>query len=422
MKYTKKPMPTYTDMQAEIYPGIVIKEITFQVTEDCCLNCSYCYQHNKSKEKMTFDIAKKFVDQLLNDEIRGFTSDKVGGVIFDFIGGEPLMEIDLISDILEYTLKQMISLNHPWQHHFRISLCSNGILYFTDKVQNFLNMYSPMLSFCISIDGNKELHDKCRVDFNNQGSYDRAISAVRHYREHYSSKMNSKMTLAPSNVEYTYDAVVNLINEEYDEILLNCVYEKGWTWKHANILYNQLIKLSDYIIDNDLYDKVYISMFEEEYFVPMPEDDNENWCGGVNNKMLAISPSGELFDCIRYMKSSLGDNQEPLKLGSIDEGFLTKKIYQDRNENMSNVTRRSQSTDECFYCPVAKGCAWCSALNYEETGSVNKRLTHICVMHKARAYANYYYWNKLYHKLNINKVFVNYLSEEDINNIITGGE
>ena len=63
---------------------------------------------------MTFDIAKKFVDQLLNDEIRGFTSDKVGGVIFDFIGGEPLMEIDLISDILEYTLKQMISLNHPW--------------------------------------------------------------------------------------------------------------------------------------------------------------------------------------------------------------------------------------------------------------------------------------------------------------------
>jgi sulfatase maturation enzyme AslB (radical SAM superfamily) len=123
-----------------------------------------------------------------------------------------------------------------------------------------------MISFCVSIDGNKELHDSCRIDLNGKGSYDRAIAAVHHYREHYDHGITSKMTLAPSNIHYTYDAIVNLINEGYDEIFLNCVFEKGWELSHAKIFYNELIKLADYIIDNNLNDKVYISLFEEKYF------------------------------------------------------------------------------------------------------------------------------------------------------------
>ena len=61
---------------------------------------------------------------------------------------------------------------------------------------------------------------------------------------------------------------------------------------------------------------------------------------------------------------------------------------------MSCITRRSQSTDECYYCPIASGCGWCSAYNYEVFGTPDQRATFICIMHKARALANVYYWRK----------------------------
>lgn len=67
------------------------------------------------------------------------------------------------------------------------------------------------------------------------------------------------------------------------------------------------------------------------------------------------------------------------------------------------------------------GCAWCSAYNYEETGSVNKRVTYICPMHKARILANVYYWNKLFKKLNIEKehIFKMNLPKEEALKIIS---
>ena len=63
---------------------------------------------------------------------------------------------------------------------------------------------------------------------------------------------------------------------------------------------------------------------------------------------------------------------------------------------LEQITRRSQSTDECYNCPIASGCSWCSAYNYEIYGTPNKRTTFICPMHKARVLANIYYWNKTY--------------------------
>lgn len=71
-------------------------EVTFIVTEDCNLRCSYCYQvHKNNKHRMTFEIAKKAIDYLL-DNPQMFDAE---GVLWDFIGGEPLLEIDLIDQI-----------------------------------------------------------------------------------------------------------------------------------------------------------------------------------------------------------------------------------------------------------------------------------------------------------------------------------
>ena len=134
---------------------------------------------------MTFSTVKKFIDELLTDQIDFFTKENTSTIIYEFIGGEPLLEIDLIKEILTYTLNQMIKLHHPWLPHFKASICSNGVLYFQPKIQQFIQNYHQWIGLSISIDGNKELHDSCRIDFNGIGSYDKAIAAVKDYYNKY---------------------------------------------------------------------------------------------------------------------------------------------------------------------------------------------------------------------------------------------
>jgi sulfatase maturation enzyme AslB (radical SAM superfamily) len=103
--------------------------ITFQVTEDCCMKCTYCYQHNKKSNKMDFETAKSLIDDILSLDPNLYSS-----VIFEFIGGEPFLEIELIEKICDYTINKMIEMHHPWLICFRCSMCSNGILYTSPKV------------------------------------------------------------------------------------------------------------------------------------------------------------------------------------------------------------------------------------------------------------------------------------------------
>lgn len=400
---------------------IQVADLTFQVTDDCNLQCSYCYQTHKGHHKMPFEIAKQFIDLLLENSIKvnQYIDTRASqGVVINYIGGEPFLEIDLIEQITNYFFKRVIETNHPWQYNWRIGISSNGVLYFNKKVQDFLLKWKNHISFNISIDGNKELHDTCRLFPNGEGSYDIAMKAVHHYVNTLHGYMGSKMTLAPENIQYTCEAVKNLINEGYIEIFLNCIFEKGWTVEHAKILYNELIKLSDYLLLNNLEDKIYISMFDSELFRPMEENDNRNWCGGTGS-MLAVDWKGDIFPCLRYMESSLGDEAPPFIIGNINDGIMTTEETYNKTMELKNITRKSQSTEECFNCPIAEGCAWCSGLNYQETGGIlNKRATHICIMHKARALANCYFWNRNYIKNNIPKRMKLYLPDDETLKII----
>lgn len=401
---------SYGDLLHKLYPDQVTKEksvksVTFQVTEDCCMACTYCYQHNKTNTKMTFETAKTFIDKLLNDEYEYINRDNTFAVIFEFIGGEPFMEVNLISELCKYILNEMVRLEHPWTLYTKFNICSNGILYETQAVQDFFQKYGKFCSFTISIDGNKMLHDACRLDLNGKGTYDRAMAAVHDYQKKFGDVPKTKMTIAPNNINYVYDAVTNLVNEGYTSITFNCVFENVWNLEYAKIYYAQLKKVADYLIENNLYNKINVRLFEETFYQPMEERENENWCGGTSSQNIAIDADGIFYPCIRYMRSSLNGRQEPIAVGDIERGFNNTEEHKANNAMLDSVTRRSQSTDKCFYCPIARGCAWCSAYNYEEFGTPNKRATYICDMHKAISMANVYYWNTLYQYLNIDKTF-----------------
>ena len=317
----------------------------------------------------------------------------------------------------------MIILEHPWLYYSAINMCSNGILYNTPEVQNYFQHFGFLTHLGISIDGNQQLHDSCRLDLNGKGTYYQAISAVKQYRKQFNREAPTKMTLAPNNIQYLSSAIFNLINENYKEIHLNCAYEPGWDESHAKIMYQELKKVTNYILDNNLYNKIFISLFEEDMFKPMLESNTRNWCGGTaTDHNLALNYTGKLYPCIRYMNSSLNNKQPELYIGEVGKGIAITEVEKNNLKKISNITRQSQSSNECLSCQIAEGCGWCSAYNYEETGSVNKRLTYICIMHQARSLANVYYWNKLYNKLNINKIFNMNLPKEKIINIIGENE
>ena len=425
--YLPPPLTSFSDTLAKYYPeehekDRKVREITFQVTEDCCMACTYCYQHKKTEKKMSFNKIKPFLNKLFNDKFDLINTSNSFAVIFDFIGGEPFMNVDLIDQIANYSLELMINQNHEWLKHFRLSFSSNGFLYDTEKVQNFFKKYDSFISMSMSIDGNKELHDKCRLDLEGKGTYDRVLNNVLSFKNKYGQPPDVKMTLAPENIQYTFAALKNLIEIGYTKIPFNCIFEKGWEIEHAQILYEELKKVADYLIENDFYNKINIRMFQEDGFQPIPEENDQNWCGGTDTQSISIDCDGNLFPCVRYMISSLNNRQRQLNLGNIEHGYLQTEEEKENYNLITDITRRSQSTDECFYCPIGQGCAWCSAYNYEEFGTPNKRATYICVMHKAEALANVYYWNKLYKYLNIDKIFEMYCPKEWALEIISENE
>lgn len=430
----------YTDFMARLYPElhdneedavytgisrkrIISRQLTFQVTDACNLCCSYCYQINKGHRKMTFETAKKMIDMLFDEDERlnGYiTKENSPAIDIDFIGGEPFLEIDLIDKICDYFMDEAINRQHPWALHHRFSITSNGVLYFDEKVQNFLNKHLKDLSLSITLDGDKELHDSCRRFPNGDPSYDYALAACNDWlsKGYY---MGSKITIAPGNISHLYKAIVHMIELGYQDINANTVYEKGWEQEHAKIFYSEMKKIADYLLDNNLHDTIYCSLFEEFFFHPMDETDILNWCGGTGT-MLAVDPDGYLYPCLRYMESSVGDTVEPYRIGHVDTGIGKTEKEIKRIHCLDCVNRKTQSTQECFSCPIAQGCGWCSAYNYQMNGTPDSRCTFNCEMHKARSLANVYFWNNYYKKKNIPMRMPLYCPKEWALNIIEEDE
>lgn len=420
-------IPQYQDEIARLYPDagtsedMATKNVTFQVTDACNLACTYCYQINKHTNVMPFEVAKDFIELLLekdNENTKRYVDTwNSKAVVIEFIGGEPFLQIDLIDQISDYFVKRMIETDHPWQYHHMFSICSNGVLYFDPKVQAYIKKHRNNLSFSISIDGNKKLHDACRIFPDGRGSYDIAIAGVRHYMDVLGGSMGSKMTIAPGNVNYVAEAVESLIETGYEDINLNCVYEEGWTEEHAKILYYQLKELADYVIDNGLFEKVYLSIFIDTFFQPKQADDTKTWCGGQGS-MISVDYKGDIYPCIRYMESSLGTDQPPLIVGNVKDGLLSKPEWCQKFDCLHCTTRISESPQECLDCPIADGCSDCLAYNYQLYGLPIKRATFICIMHKARSLANAYFWNKGYKSQGSNKRFKIWLPDEEALKII----
>jgi uncharacterized protein len=397
-------------------PKVTCPSVTLQVTNNCCLRCSYCYQHEKSNKYMSVDTAKKCIDLLFKmyqeDREEAFINHHTKGIILEFIGGEPFLNIDTISAASEYFLQKAYQENLDWLLNSRFSITSNGVLYFEPKVQEYLHKYSDRVSLTITVDGPQELHDACRVDAEGHGSFEKAFAAWKDVRDKYHDS-STKITIAPENLPYLKQIFSFFIQEGCTTIDANPIFEHKWTVEEAKLYYQQLIALADELLNHP---EVSSTLFRP-YQGPLSSLDNQNWCGGTG-KMLAFDPDGLAYPCLRYMPDSLGKERKPIVVGDYNAIYDTperQQLYVD----FLQIDRRSQSIDECWNCPVAQGCSWCSAYNYQEAGTPNKRSTNICWMHRANFLANVYYWNLSYIRGHSRIIIPMYLPREIATQLIT---
>jgi len=359
------------------------KSITFIVTEDCQLECKYCYLVGKNKSnKMEFEIARKAIDYLLGDK-ELITENSV---ILDFIGGEPFIEIDLIDRICDYFKIKAYELNHPWFNSYRFSFSTNGLMYNDKRVQNYISKNKSHLSIQITIDGTKIKHNLQRVYPGGRGSYDNVVKNIPIWLSQFPDS-STKVTISRDDIPYIKESVLHLWELGIKEVNINVVFEDVWEPGDDDLFEEQLVNLADDIIKKKLYEDHSCSFFSK--FIGYPYKENMNWCGA--GKMLAIDFSGNFFPCIRFVNFSL-QNREGLLIGNSRDG-----IDRNRLRPFLTLDMVTQSNPECIDCDIATGCAWCQGANYDfaETDTIFQRSIYICKMHKARVRANNYFWNKL---------------------------
>jgi uncharacterized protein len=356
-----------------------------------------------TQERMTWEVAKQAIDYILDREDE-FIEESV---IWDFIGGEPFLEIDLIDQICDYLKTEMYRRNHHWFNSYRFSFSTNGINYHTKKVQNFIKKNPTHLSIGITIDGTKRKHDLNRIwktremeegialsPEEEKGSYDDVLKNIPLWLEQFPGAA-TKVTISSADIPYIKESVLHLYSLGIKEVNINCVFEDVWHEGDDVAFEQQLTELADEIIDNNLFHDHACSFYAEHIGKPMDIHDNQNWCGA--GKMLAIDAAGNFYPCTRFAGYSLRE-KKPIIIGNVRDGIDKNKL-----RPFLTLDRTTQSPQKCLDCEVASGCAWCQGENYDaaETNTIYQRATAICLMHKARVRANNYYWNKLYRKLEL---------------------
>lgn len=378
---------------SSLFDSGTAKNITFIVTKDCQLACKYCYLVGKNEsERMSWEVAKQAIDYILDNE-QDFPEQSV---IWDFIGGEPFLEIELIDKICDYLKTEMYRRNHHWFNSYRFSFSTNGINYHTKEVQDFIKKNHSHLSIGITIDGTEKKHDLNRVyKTSGKGSYKDVVKNIPLWMEQFPNA-GTKVTISSADIPYICESVLHLYSLGIKEVYINCVFEDVWKEGDDLLFEKQLVELADAIIDKGLYKDYVCSFFSERLGKPLDKKlMNQNWCGA--GRMLAIDAQGNFYPCTRFAQYSLRSKQA-IVIGNVKDG-----INKDRLRPFLCLDRCTQSKQECIDCEVAEGCAWCQGENYDaaSTNTIYQRATAICKMHKARVRANNYYWNKLYRKLEL---------------------
>lgn len=345
------------------------RTITLIVTERCNLACSYCYVRH-GRRTMPIEIARAAVDLAARcpEQFKG------EALIWDFIGGEPLLCADLIRETLTYAHQAI-----PGRKQ-RASITTNGVLYGTPEAQRLIAEHRGCLSVSLTIDGAPHWHDAERRFPDGQGSYDAVARSVPLWLEQMGPRASTKLTISPANLAGLTESVLHLLwTLQVPQVNANPVFEVDWSAELSEVYERQLVLLGGALRDLGV-PLSRCSLFAPTIGRPVHPEDATSWCG-CGRWMTAVDWTGQLYPCNRFAPSGL-QHRPGLSLGTVWTGIRPEAL-----EPFLALTRASQRPSRCSGCEVEAGCGWCKGHDYDANGELGTRCTTICRMHRARVRA-----------------------------------
>ena len=390
--------------------------VTINTTEDCNMRCKYCYEINKCARSIDFDKCKKFIDLILSDDdYLDFANSKDDnlkdiskrGLVFDFIGGDALMNVDILDKTLTYLVYKLNTTNTErariWRSTWRCSISSNGTLFTDPKVKAFLEKWRYNISLGVSIDGCPAIHDKNRImayrgkNGEEVGSMDIILKDWEWYQRTFPyDGLQTKATCARDSIPYLYESLV-FMHEKLGLKYINqnfIMEDTGCTEEDYQILREQMQKCIDYVYEHRT--EMYWSMIAPNMLCLNYDrnKDNQDYlhtghCG--SGCMPALSIDGDIYPCFRWLPHTQQE-RGVMCVGNVEEGFIHKENF----KNVREGAYRCNCTKDpkCKDCEFEEACAYCIGGCYAEYGDF-VRTTHICEITKILVEYARKYWDRV---------------------------
>jgi len=347
----------------------VIKALCLHVAHTCNLNCSYCFasqgKYHGERAIMSFDVGKRALDFLVEN------SGDRRNLEVDFFGGEPLMNLQIVKDLVAYAR----SIEKDAGKNFRFTLTTNGVL-LDDEVTDFCNR--EMHNVVLSLDGRKEVNDRFRVDVAGNGSYDRIVPNFQRFVAKRGDKSYyMRGTYTHYNTDFTND-LFHMADLGFTELSMEPVVcapgdPCALTEEDFPVLCEQYEILAKDMLRRWREGKP-ITFYH--YMVDLKHGPciykRVTGCGS-GTEYMAVTPWGELFPCHQFVgdpKYSLGNIWDGVTNAAVQGEFRACNAY---------------SRPDCKDCWARLYCSGgCAANSYHATGSIGGVYEYGCRLFKKR--------------------------------------
>ena len=335
--------------------GNVVKALCLHVAHTCNLNCSYCFasqgKYHGDRALMSFEVGKRALDFLIEN------SGTRRNLEVDFFGGEPLMNWDVVKDLVKYAR----SVEKEHNKNFRFTLTTNGVL-IDDDVIEFAN--KEMSNVVLSLDGRKEIHDLTRVDYAGNGSYEKIVPKFQKLVESRGGKgYYMRGTFTHANPDFTKD-VFHMADLGFTELSMEPVVSSqddpvALTKEDLEIVKEQYEILATEMIKRKKEGRG-ITFYH--YMIDLTQGPciykRISGCGS-GTEYMAVTPWGDLYPCHQFV------GEEEYKLGDIWNGVTNEGIREEfRSCN-------AYARPECADCWAKLYCSGgCAANAYHATGTI----------------------------------------------------
>ena len=347
----------------------IVKALCLHVAHSCNLNCEYCFasqgKYSGERALMSFETGKRALDFLIEH------SGSRRNLEVDFFGGEPLMNWQVVKDLVKYAR----SVEKQHNKNFRFTLTTNGML-IDDEVIEFSNR--EMSNVVLSLDGRREIHDRYRVDYEGRGSWDRIVPKFQEFVKRRGDKnYYIRGTFTHANPDFLKD-IETMLDLGFTELSMEPVVAAendpaSLTKEDISVVKEQYEKLALLMLDREKEGRPFTFY---HYMIDLKDGPcvykRISGCGS-GTEYMAVTPWGDLYPCHQFV----GD--EKFRLGDVWKGV--------DNVEMTDEFRACNvySRQECRECWARLYCSGgCAANAYHASGSVNGIYEKGCELFKKR--------------------------------------